>query len=110
MGRGAGVVDRCDNVTLMGQCTRQPVLIVPIASESMGEHHQWVLASRGWRVANCRNTDKHHIVADQLWGDGRCTGIPDDHLQRTLIVWVRQGGGLKADRVDVSESAGRQTG
>ncbi|MNJ65932.1 hypothetical protein D3C77_619730 [compost metagenome] len=94
----------------MGQSTGKPGLVVPVAPVAVGEHQQWMLASSWRRVTNGRGTDKHHIIADQLRGCGRCTGVPNDHLQWAVIVRVRQCGRLEADRVLVSKGDSRQTG
>lgn len=108
MGGGAGMVDRRNDVTLMGQRARQPTLIAPVAAITVGEHDQRVLASGWWRVAHGGGANEDYVIGDQFGCGCGCARVPDDHLQRTLVVRVGEGGGLEAE--GVSESVGRQDG
>ena len=73
----------------MIQSTGMPDLVAPVTPLPVVEHQQLLLASSGRRVTNGRSPDEHHIIADQLRGGGRCTGVPDDHLQCAAVLRVR---------------------
>ncbi|MNN29896.1 hypothetical protein D3C81_1435180 [compost metagenome] len=106
---GAGVVDRRDDVTLMGQCTGQPCLVDPATAIAVGQHYQWMLALGGRGVEHRRRTDEDRVVAEQLWRrSGGRTRVPDDHFYRALIARIRQRGVLETNGLGVSEGVAAQ--
>lgn len=110
MSGGARVIDGSDDVTLVSQRTGQPDLVAPVTSVPVGKDQQWMFARSRRRVTHGSRADEHHIIANQLRGGGRCTGVPDNHFQCALILRVRQCRGLEADGAFLSECDSRQAG
>ena len=93
------MVDRRDDIALMGQRTGQPRLFTPITAVAVGEHDQWMFAAGGWCIGYGEGADEDCVVGDQLGLGGGGSGVPDDQFEWSVVLRIGQGGGLEADEV-----------